>query len=530
MSSTPKTPTASSGKSSSQDPNPTTFAAFSPARVAANKQRSTILVQQKSPLLIASPPQITRALAFSHPFILPLNKLVGLLSWSSGDPWESFLLVGTFWLVVLYGGIITRWSGPLVVVLVLILGMYSRRYSPLSSTGWTGEKVKAYKREDSESKSRHQKSLEEIVDTLNTFTSRCNVLLEPLIQLTDFLSTAQSATSATTRPALTALLLRILMITPLWAGLSLPPLRIITAQRVVLATGTLILSWHSRPARVSRTLLWRSATIRRVVAFITGIGLQSTDKSGKSPPLPKRKKSQHDIANSIASTGSGASTGVRFTFVLYENQRRWLGLGWTSSMFAYERTPWTDEHLNPSPPKEDFQLPDVENDSAKWRWVAGQDWWVDGTGKGGNDEWIYYDNKWNEGRRGQDGWGRYTRRRRWIRDAELVEVAAGSAKAANEAESEAADGSNKGHSKAGSTGARSTATTPKGTDSTSNLSKRNGAGSSARRSSKASGGSSAQSGKHSIASSEDYDHPQIHSPMEREHNFGFGDDMNMNLS
>ena len=30
--------------------------------------------------------------------------------------------------------------------------------------------------------------------------------------------------------------------------------------------------------------------------------------------------------------------------------------------------------------------------------------------------------QWNDGRRGQDGWGRYTRRRKWCRDAELVEV------------------------------------------------------------------------------------------------------------
>ena len=30
--------------------------------------------------------------------------------------------------------------------------------------------------------------------------------------------------------------------------------------------------------------------------------------------------------------------------------------------------------------------------------------------------------QWKEGRRGLDGWGRYTRRRKWYRDAELVEV------------------------------------------------------------------------------------------------------------
>jgi hypothetical protein len=30
--------------------------------------------------------------------------------------------------------------------------------------------------------------------------------------------------------------------------------------------------------------------------------------------------------------------------------------------------------------------------------------------------------QWNDGRRGQDGWDRYTRRRKWYRDAELVDT------------------------------------------------------------------------------------------------------------
>lgn len=33
--------------------------------------------------------------------------------------------------------------------------------------------------------------------------------------------------------------------------------------------------------------------------------------------------------------------------------------------------------------------------------------------------------QWNDGRRGQDGWDRYTRRRKWCRDAELVEIPQG---------------------------------------------------------------------------------------------------------
>src|SRR6266536_943994 len=97
------------------DPNPPTVAAFSPTTLSgtsiATKQRSTIIVHKKSPLLVATPPQVTRALAYSHPFVLPLNKLAGLLSWSSGDPWESFLLVAGFWAITLYGDDIVRWAG-----------------------------------------------------------------------------------------------------------------------------------------------------------------------------------------------------------------------------------------------------------------------------------------------------------------------------------------------------------------------------------------------------------------------------------
>jgi len=421
------------------DPNPPTVAAFSPSTLshspAALKQRSTILVHQKSPLLVATPPQITRALAYSHPFIVALNTVAGLLSWTTGDPWESFLIVAAFWGITLYGDTVMRWVGPVVVVTVLILGMYSRRYSPLSSTATTGEKVqKGHKRGDSELMRQH-KSLDEIVDTLKLFTSRCNILLDPFLRLTDFLSTQRTATSATTRPALTTLFIRILLVTPVWILLTLPPLYIITTKRVILFLGTVMLSWHSRPARVTRTILWRSRLVRRSTAIITGLDVaepaEKTASTNDKPPLPPRKsRTPNEIAAALANKRRPSSPGIRFTFILYENQRRWLGIGWTSSMLAYERAAWTDEHLNSSPSKDRFELPDVEGGHARWRWVEGSDWHVEGTegsadAKGGADGdggWIYYDNKWRDGRRGKDGWGRYTRRRKWCRDAELVEV------------------------------------------------------------------------------------------------------------
>ncbi|KAI1431038.1 Pex24p-domain-containing protein [Xylaria sp. CBS 124048] len=460
---------------------PATYASFSPANLSstaaavAAKRTSTILVHQKSPLLLATPPQVTRALAYSHPFLLPLNKLVGLLSWTTGDPWESFLLLAVFWAVVLYGDHVIHFAGPIVAVCGIMAGMYARRYSPLSSSGWTERPSLANAAKDKKrgnhgsaaspsslassshqrnfseaTNTKHQKTLDEIVDTLKVFTSRCNILLEPLVGMTDFLSTQRTATSATTRPALTTLFVRILAVTPVWILLTLPPLRIITTKRVVLVFGTLVLSWHSKVCRVTRTLLWRSATVRKLARWVTGLEFQGPMKqpldkqNDNSNGLDVAGSSKVNMAHEATRVSSSALTeglkrhqlgakdaGVRFTFILYENQRRWLGLGWTNSLFAYERAAWTDEHSNPVPSKEDFELPEVEDGRAKWRWVEGGKWRVDGVpemdeaeydGEAGRMGWIFYDNKWQNGRRGTDGWGRWTRRRKWYRDAELVEV------------------------------------------------------------------------------------------------------------
>ncbi|PYH93495.1 integral peroxisomal membrane protein, partial [Aspergillus ellipticus CBS 707.79] len=417
----------SSSTQDQADSQPPTVAAFSPTTISGSsvtsRQRSSIIVHRKSPLLVATPPQITRALAYSHPFILPLNKLVGLLTWTTGDGWQSFLLVAAFWTLVLYGDVIMLWAGPILVVTGLILGMYWRRYSPLSSRAHLGDKP-GHQRAASDIFPHHHETLDEIVETLRTFTTRCIILLEPLVELTDFLSTQRTATSATTRPALTTLFFRILFVTPIWVALTLPPLYLITTRRVIMILGTIILTYHSRPARVSRVILWRSLTIRRICSMITGLSFSDVDKS------QSYLMQSHGHAVNIATRRRGDSSGVRFTFVIYENQRRWLGIGWTYSLFPSERTAWTDEHLNAVPAKDEFDLPGVENGNAEWRWVEGSDWHIEGAdesngkseSKADGGGWVYYDNKWNDGRRGHDGWDRYTRRRKWCRDAELIEI------------------------------------------------------------------------------------------------------------
>lgn len=463
----PGTPRTADDVPSSPAGAPPTHAAFSPVTLTnpttkSSKRRSTILVHQKSPLLLATPPQITRALAYSHPFLLPLNKMAGLLTWTTGDPWESFLMLLVFWGVTLYGDIVIRMAGPIVVVVSLILGMYGRRFSPLSTSGWgepaqkesskkpaanaaaartqrgaqkappNGVAAMGHQRANSEiTTTRHQKTLDEIVETLKELTGRCNLLLEPLIEMTDFLGTQRTPTSATTRPALTTMFTRILFCTPFWVALTLPPLRIITTQRVVLVFGTLVLTWHAKVMRVARELLWRSSIVRRLAALLTGLTFESPMKppvsnvpsvssvsvdgetNGNVQPSPQKQESELTKAlrkqshhhNHKHGEGVGRDAGVKFTFIIFENQRRWVGLGWTTSLFAYERSAWTDEHNNPVPPRDSFELPETEEGSRmQWQWVEGSRWKVDGVPDDGAETfdydspegkmgWVYYDNK-----------------------------------------------------------------------------------------------------------------------------------------
>lgn len=109
------------------DPNPPTVASFAPPS-SSPASRSRFQVHQKSPLLVATPPQITLALSQSYPYIKAANRIAGLLTWTSNDPWESFLVVAVFWAAALYGDIVLRWAGNVFIVVVLILGMFLRHY------------------------------------------------------------------------------------------------------------------------------------------------------------------------------------------------------------------------------------------------------------------------------------------------------------------------------------------------------------------------------------------------------------------
>lgn len=361
----------------------TTHASFTPS--------SSSLPQHTSPLLSSTPPAVTKALSQAYPFILTADHILSLVTWTSDDSWKSFLLVITWTTIVLYYEVLVMFFGHLLVVGAIAGYVYFDK---------TVEKEQ-----------KEHPTLDAIVHTLSNVTSRINLFLSPITTL-----------SLTTQDV-TRLLFTTLFLSPIYM---ITAFFIVTPRLIILISGLVVLTYHSVYARVTRAVLWRSRTVRLLTFYLTGL-----DFSGA------RFQSQSDgkLPKSVLGVQSIDGKPVRFTYVLYENQRRWLGIGWTANLLAYERAPWTDEFLNESTTPELFQLPEDENLGVEWRWVD-KIWRLDLTNDGGlvvsgkskttpdpgpNDGWVFYDNTWKKPST-DDAFSKYTRRRRWVRTAELVSI------------------------------------------------------------------------------------------------------------
>lgn len=377
---------ATTGPADATDSKATTtavHASFSPS--------STSLPQHTSPLLSSTPPAVTKALSQAYPYILTADYIFSLLTWTNDDSWKSFLLCISWTTLVLYQEFLLMYFGHILIVGAIAGYVYFDK---------TVEKEQ-----------KEHPTLDAMVHTLTNVTSRVNLFLSPITSL-----------SLTTQDV-TRLFFTTLFLSPVYM---IAAFFIFTPRFIILSTGLVVLTYHSVYARVTRAVLWRSRTVRLLTFYLTGLGFSGN-----------RFQTQSDgkLAKSVLGVQSTDGKPVRFTYVLYENQRRWLGIGWTANLLAYERAPWTDEFLNESTAPDVFQLPEDENLAVQWNWVD-KTWRLDLTNDGGlvvsgkskstpdpgpNDGWVFYDNTWKKPST-DDSFSKYTRRRRWIRTAELTNI------------------------------------------------------------------------------------------------------------
>ncbi|OWB57018.1 hypothetical protein B5S28_g2941 [[Candida] boidinii] len=359
---------------------------------------------QSSPLLSSTPPTVSKSLIRSYPYLLFANKILGVLTWTNDNTWLSICLVLSCILLVSYFETIIIYLGH--VLIAGIISLYVLLNNHLQ------------KEEES------NPTLDDMVQSLTTLSVRMDMLLFPITSLN------------LTAYDLKRLLFTTIFLSPIYIIISyfiLPPRTMILWLIIFLTT------YHSSWSRVTRKILWKSKTVRLLCFYITGLDFASQygDKNSlfKLAMNKTNKKLQEVYNKSDGSSGSKSGGAIRFTYVLYENQRRWLGIGWTSNLLSYERAPWTDEFLNESQQPDEFELPQLDDDSGMyWRWVD-KTWRLDLTNDASiqlssskakttanpkpDDGFIYYDNTWKTPST-EDSFSKYTRRRRWIRTAELV--------------------------------------------------------------------------------------------------------------
>lgn len=347
-------------------------------------------------LLSTTPVSVAKVLKQLHPMVRLANKILALVTWTDCDPYESILLVISWCLLVNYFELIILSLAP-VIFAICMTAMVT--YMQTDTTGANA-------------------SLDEIVHEMADLSSKIQLCVFP------FFAVKLSGRE------MTSFIFATVFTAPLYMFVAH---MFLTPKRLCLIGGVLVLTWHSTWCRVIRSILWRWKPIRVVLFYFTGL-----DFNAFRIRLPTKSKSGQELQPSgyFTQDDKNPEKQVRFTYVLYENQRRWLGIGWTPNMLIYERAPWTDEFLNESAAPESFQLPDTEGTGMEWRWID-KTWKVDLTSDGalvlktklavtpdpGDDEgFVYYDNMWKSPS-AEYSYLKFTRRRRWIRTAELVTLA-----------------------------------------------------------------------------------------------------------
>ncbi|SCW00981.1 LAFE_0D02410g1_1 [Lachancea fermentati] len=349
-------------------------------------------IVESSPLLTSTPPTVSKALVKLYPYLIITNNILSVLTWTNDDIWPSVLMVVSYITAILYFQNILNYFGHLLLVGVLWC------YSLLDRCV--------------EESIRERPTLDDIVHIISCVNAKADLLLSPITVLTG--------------NDIKRLLFTTVFLSPLYVIITL---FILPPRRLLLIAGIYLLTYHSSWSRVTRKLLWKFKLVRLLVFYITGLDLGGINKNQGIFAAVQNK------VKKISSTKGTSDDGkpIRFTYVLYENQRRWLGIGWTANMLSYERAAWTDEFLNEAPPPDQFKLPE-ENMGMTWRWVD-RTWRLDMTNDGAiqlsssrprttaqpnsDDGFIYYDNTWKKPST-EDSFSKYTRRRRWIRTAELI--------------------------------------------------------------------------------------------------------------
>ncbi|WPK27019.1 hypothetical protein PUMCH_004390 [Australozyma saopauloensis] len=367
--------------------------------------------------LLVDNPILASALANIFPYILFIDDFLEVVTWTNDNPYKNLLLVSAYSVLWLYWSKFRLWIIPILAVLAFL------------SLVWTTSSV-IY-----DSKFNEKPTVDEVLRALHNITVRFELLLRPAkhlsLQKKNYVTMAVGA----------------LLITPLHLAVMK---WILLPQTYVWWIGVFVLTYHSPFAYASRRLLWRSAYVRRCTYWLTGLKIRldrgevstkrahetisrahtpnsaDVQKSLDLVPIPNKAEMVNDFTITQKTILSSTQLRQSVRFDILENERRWIGLGWSKYLLPNERSCFCYEALMAPAPDPNasrhFRFPVFADDlyTYQWQWMD-EEWHLDSDFDRGKDKegWVYYDNNWDLPRY-YDGFSRYTRARKWTRRAILL--------------------------------------------------------------------------------------------------------------
>lgn len=367
--------------------------------------------------LLVDHPILASALANIFPYILLVDDFLEVVTWTNDNPYKNLLLVSAYSAVIFYWSCLRLWIIPILTVLAFL------------SVVWNTSSVIF------DAKFNEKPTVDEVLRTLHNITIRCELILKPAKHL-DLRSKHYWT-----------MISGALLITPIHVILMK---WVLLPQLLIWSVGVLILTYHSPYAFACRCLIWRSAHVRKCAHLITGLDLRlnRNDNSGKrshetisrahtpnsmemessqtTVPHPNKAQIINDFTITQKTIISATQLRQTVRFDVLENERRWVGLGWSKYLLPNERSCFCYEALMmpaPNPTEGDhFRFPTYEDDlyTYQWQWMD-EEWNIDTEFDHTKEKsgWVYYDNNW-EKPRSYDGFSRYTRSRKWTRRAILL--------------------------------------------------------------------------------------------------------------
>ncbi|EMG49762.1 hypothetical protein G210_5400 [Candida maltosa Xu316] len=359
--------------------------------------------------LLTESPKLASALSQIFPYLLLIDNILEIITWTNDDHYQNFLIMTAYSCIVMYW----NWISHVVLPILMTLAFATIVWS-ISSVIY-------------DSKYDVKPTTDEVLYTLHNITIRSEMLLRPVSHIpfkpNNFIK----------------MIFTSILLTPLNVLLVKT---VVSPQKYLWFLGIFLFSFHSPYAFAIRRLLWRSLYVRLAVLYITGLEIKvSKDYDMSEYQTVSRVTSAANSDNEgmdglsvlsdfkIIKKRMVSPTQLKQTvlFEVLENERRWLGVGWSSLLYPSDRPNFCyDKTYNPAPNitvnKEKFPFPIFENDlyAYSWQWID-DDWRLDTeTNKSKTQEgWVYFNGSWEDGR-ARDGFSRYTRSRKWTRRATLT--------------------------------------------------------------------------------------------------------------